>query len=67
MLPPRSIDWTERDAARIQAHAKPYAWLLFAASGEKTALTDAIARRGGRIVYRNARAPNMYLYRVRFD
>jgi 4-amino-4-deoxy-L-arabinose transferase-like glycosyltransferase len=67
MLPPRPMDWTDRDAARIQAHAKPYAWLLFAGSEERSALTDAIARRGGRIVYRNARARNMYLYRVRFE
>jgi len=60
-------EWADRDAERIRAHARPYAWVLFGGSHENTSFIETLARHGGQVVYRNASAPDMYLYHVRFD
>lgn len=59
--------WADGEARRLRPHANPYLWVLNAGSRERLAVVNALERLGGRVVYRNAVWPNMYLYRLRFD
>ena len=60
-------EWAEREARRVRPHANPRLWVLHAGSRERPALLKALERLGGRVVYRNAAWPQIYLYEVRFD